>query len=224
MSKKDADLANNHAPSAESAHRDFLRRFLHDLATPLSAVSLHLEAADRRVRRGADPAESLSIARQEISGAFDLFDLGRELLLFEPSREDSFLFDEVVAGAVAAHNTNGARLEGATGGYVKGDRGAIQEAVEALLSNAFETAPARSVSLALERGDGGLRFRVENPGRLPSADPEGLFSPRMAAPGKRWGMGLARARLYSAAAGGTVSLEQSGDRVVAILTVPEERR
>src|SRR6266542_1801772 len=51
LSKKDADLADKQAPSVISAHRDVLRRFLHDLATPLSAVSLHLEAADRRVQR-----------------------------------------------------------------------------------------------------------------------------------------------------------------------------
>jgi signal transduction histidine kinase len=224
LSKKDADLAHNEALSVESAHRDFLRRFLHDLATPLSAVSLHLEAADRRVRRGADPSESLAIARQEISRAFDLFDRGRELLLFEPASDEVFSFDELVSAAVAGRNADGAGLGGATGGFVKGDRGAIKEAVEALLSNAFETAPARSVSLALEHGEGVLRLRVENPGRLPGADPDGLFSPRLAAPGKTWGMGLARARLYSAAAGGTVSLEQSGDHVVAILTIPEERR
>ncbi len=224
MSKKDADSGNKKPLSAESAHRDFLRRFLHDLATPLSAVSLHLEAADRRVRRGADPSESLAIAREEIGRAFDLFDRGRDLLLFEPSPEESFSFDDLVSAAVAGLDGDGARVAGATGGFVKGDPGAIKAAIEALLSNAFEAAPARSVTLLLERGGGGLRLRVENPGRLPAADSEGLFSPRLAAPGKTWGMGLARARLYSAAAGGTVGLEQDGDRVVAVLTVPEERR
>lgn len=217
-------MANKQALSSESAHRDFLRRFLHDLATPLSAVSLHLEAADRRVRRGADPSEPLAIARQEISRAFDLFDRGRELLLFEPAPDEAFSFDELVSAAVAGHGLDGAGLGAAAGGFVKGDRSAIKEAVEALLCNALETAPVSSVSVALERGEDSLRFRVENPGRLPGADPDGLFSPRLAAPGKTWGMGLARARLYCAAAGGTVSLEQSGDRVVAILTIPEVRR
>ena len=217
-------MANKQALSAEFAHRDFLRRFLHDLATPLSAVSLHLEAADRRARRGADPSEPLAIARQEISRAFDLFDRGRELLLFEPAPVEVFSFDELVSAAVAGRGLDGAGLGGATGGFVKGDRGAIKEAVEVLLSNALATAAATSVSVALERGEGFLRFRVENPGRLPGADPEGLFSPRLAAPGKTWGMGLPRARVYSAAAGGSVSLEQRGDRVVAILAIPEERR
>ncbi len=224
MSKKDADLADKQAPPAISAHRDFLRRFLHDLATPLSAVSLHLEAADRRVRRGADPSGALAIARMEISRAFDLFDRGRELLLFEPSSEKPFPFDELVSEALAGCHADGAKLRGATGAFVKADRRALKEAIEALLSNALETAPSSSVSLALERDGGRLRLRVENPGRLPSTNVEDIFSPRMAAAGKTWGMGLARARLYCAAAGGTVSLEQSGDKVVATLTVPESSR
>lgn len=207
--------------SAASAHRDFLRRFLHDLATPLSAVSLHVEAADRRLRRGGDPSESLTIARSEITRAFDLFDRGRELLLFEPSSEESLPFDELVSEAIAGCNATEATLEGTTGGRVMGDRRALQEAVEALLFNALETAPAAAVSLAIERDGGSLRLRIGNPGRLPAADPDGLFSPRLAAQGKTWGMGLARARLYCATAGGTVSLQQRGDRVVAILSLPE---
>jgi len=35
-------------------------------------------------------------------------------------------------------------------------------------------------------------------------------------------MGLARARLSAAAAGGTVRLEQRSDRITAILELPEE--
>ena len=42
--------------SKDSARKQFLRTFLHDLATPLSAVSLHLEGANRRLSRGEDPA------------------------------------------------------------------------------------------------------------------------------------------------------------------------
>lgn len=217
-------MADKRGLSAASAHRDFLRRFLHDLATPLSAVSLHLEAADRRLRRGGDPSESLTIARSEITRAFDLFDRGRELLLFEPSSEEFLSFDDLVSKAVADCNATEAKLEGTTGGRVRGDRRALQEAVAALLSNALETAPASAVSLALERDGGSLRLRIGNPGRLPAADPDALFSPRLAARGKAWGMGLARARLYCAAAGGTVSLQQRGDGVVSILSVPEASR
>src|SRR6185369_7436796 len=118
-SKKDAELADKQALSAASAHRDFLRRFLHDVATPLSAVSLHLEAADRRVRRGADPAESLGVARAEIARAFDLFDRGRELLLFEPGPAEPVALDALIADAAARCGAGAVAVDGATDGFVK---------------------------------------------------------------------------------------------------------
>lgn len=196
---------------------------MHDLATPLSAVSLHLEAADRRVRRGTDPSESLAIARAEIARAFDLFDRGRELLLFEPSRDEPVAFDELVRSAVSGSGAPEAKLQGKTGGFVRGDRQALADALLALLANALEASPPSAVSVAVDRSTGGLEVRVENPGRLPAGDPDSLFSPRVAAPGKTWGMGLARARVLCAAAGGTVRLEQAGERIAATIRIPEER-
>jgi signal transduction histidine kinase len=114
-------------------------------------------------------------------------------------------------------------LDGATGGFVRGDRRALTEAVEALLYNAMEASPGSGVTVSVRRNGERLALRVENAGRL-SGDPDTLFSPRVAAAGKTWGMGLARARLFSAAAGGVTRLEQRGDRVVATLELPEERR
>jgi len=58
-----------------------LRRFFHDLATPLSGASLHLERASRLVARGEDPEEALATARRELHRAFDLFERGRAELL-----------------------------------------------------------------------------------------------------------------------------------------------
>ena len=58
-----------------------LRRFFHDLATPLSGASLHLERASRMAARGEDPEEALSTARRELHRAFELFERGRAELL-----------------------------------------------------------------------------------------------------------------------------------------------
>jgi signal transduction histidine kinase len=58
-----------------------LRRFFHDLATPLSGASLHLERASRMAARGEDPEEALSTARRELHRAFELFEQGRAELL-----------------------------------------------------------------------------------------------------------------------------------------------
>lgn len=222
-SKKDAGLVEAENMSAQAAHRDFLRRFLHDLATPLSAVSLHLEAADRRVKRGADPTESLAVARAEVARAFDLFDRGRELLLLEPAAQESVAFDDLVFSTVAGSGAGEAKMEGRTGGFVRADRRALADALSAVLTNALEASPADAVSVAVERAGDGLEVRVENPGRLPGGDPESLFSPRIAAPGKAWGMGLARARLLCAASGGSIRVEQAGDRVATTVRVPEAR-
>jgi len=58
-----------------------LRRFLHDVSAPLSAVALQLETASRLYDRGDDPSAALATARRELARAFDLFERGREELL-----------------------------------------------------------------------------------------------------------------------------------------------
>lgn len=206
----------------DRVRREFLARFFHDLATPLSAVSLHLEGADRRARRGADPTESLAIARAELGKAFELFDHGRDVLLEAGQPPESFSFDEFVEASVTGNGAGSPAVAGQTGGRIRGDRAALTRALSALVLNAVESSGAAAVSIVRERAGERLRVRIENPGRLPMENADALFSPRAAAPGKNWGMGLARARLHAADAGGTVTLSQEGDRVKAILDLPEE--
>lgn len=208
---------------ADGARRQFLRSFLHDLATPLSAVSLHLEGASRRSSRGDDPSDSLNVARAELSRAFELFELGRELLLAKSEHVETFAFDEWVEATVSSAGQNGVTLEGRTQGRVTGDRARLSEALSALLANALESASADAVTVTRERSGDRLQVRVENPGQLPGDDPEKLFAPRSSSSGRNWGMGLARARLYAADAGGSVRLRPQGERVSAVLVLPEER-
>jgi hypothetical protein len=59
------------------ANPDDLRRFFHDVATPLSSASLHLERASRLAARGEDPTEALATVRRELERAFELFERGR---------------------------------------------------------------------------------------------------------------------------------------------------
>jgi signal transduction histidine kinase len=200
--------------------RLFLRSFLHDLATPLSAVSLHLEGADRRLQRGADPSESLATARQELSKAFELFERGRELLLSAPDEAATFPFDAWVESIVWSLDRD-IPITGTTGGRVTGDRAALSTALRELLANAL-AGGKDGVAVRREREGPALRVTIQNAGRLPGDDPEKLFSPRAASAGKNWGMGLATARLYAADARGVVRLSQQEDRVSATLELPEE--
>src|SRR5687767_10438052 len=172
VAQRDADLTSAPEGPEVTARRQFLRTFLHDLATPLSAVSLHLEGANRRLRRGDDPAESLDIARAELSRAFELFEQGRELLLSRPSTRETFLFDDWVESAARDLATEAVRIEGRTDGKVAGDRAKLAEALSALLVNALES--ESPLSILRERRDGRLQVRIENRGLLPSDDPEKL--------------------------------------------------
>lgn len=71
------DVPGNGGPDSDEK----LRRFFHDVATPLSGVSLHLERAVRLHARGEDPADALATARRELDRAFDLFERGRAEIL-----------------------------------------------------------------------------------------------------------------------------------------------
>ncbi len=207
---------------ATPARREFLKRFFHDLATPLSAVSLHLEGADRRLRRGTDPTESLTVARRELGKAFDLFDRGREFLLEDPGPAASVELDGLAAATVSRYP--GVRLEGSSGASVTVSARALSAGLEALVVNAVEASAPESVKVVLGRDGGRVFARVENPGSLPTDDPDMLFFPKSSRPGKPWGMGLSRARVAAAEAGGNVRLEQQGDRVVATIDLPEAPR
>lgn len=74
-------LTEKPLPGNERQGQVALRKFFHDLATPLSAVSLHMERASRLLNRGDDATEALATARRELERAFDLFERGREALL-----------------------------------------------------------------------------------------------------------------------------------------------
>jgi signal transduction histidine kinase len=206
--------------SKDAARKQFLRTFLHDLATPFSAVSLHLEGANRRLARGDDPAESLDVARAELARAFELFERGRDLLLSEPRNTRIFGFDEWVSSTVEPLAGDRVEVHGSTGGHISGDSSRLSEALTSLVANALEHGSSPSVMIFCERADDRLRVRIENAGVLP-AETERLFAPRTTAAGKNWGMGLALARLYAADAGGDVRLSQDGETISAILTFPE---
>jgi signal transduction histidine kinase len=206
----------------DPARREFLKRFFHDLATPLSAVSLHLEGADRRARRGADPSDALAVARTELGKAFDLFDRGREFLLETPDRFQALELDPAVRAVAADYP--GVRLEGETGASVRGNSATLNSVVSALIVNGVEAAGAEAVRVRLARRDSKLLVEVENPGQLPTDNPEALFSPKAARQGRNWGMGLPLARVGASDLGGAIRLEQQGGSVRATLEIPEEPR
>jgi hypothetical protein len=74
-------LSEKISSGADRQNQVALRKFFHDVATPLSAVSLHMERASRLNSRGDDPTEALATARRELERAFEMFERGRDALL-----------------------------------------------------------------------------------------------------------------------------------------------
>jgi hypothetical protein len=60
-----------------------LRKFLHEVSAPLSALALTLETASRAASRGEDPSESILLAQRTLQSVFDKFERGRAALLGE---------------------------------------------------------------------------------------------------------------------------------------------
>jgi signal transduction histidine kinase len=208
-------------PGAQETERQFQRAFFHDLAAALSGASLQIELAYRRAARGEDSTSATEQARAALSRAIALFEGARELLVRSPARPEALDFDALVEEAASASG-QAIEVRGRTGGRVRADRARLSAALTALLRNAGEASPGGGSAIARERHNGVLRVIVENPGRLPEPDPERLFSPRAARDDRSWGFGLPTARIYAAESGGTLTLAQSGEHVVAALEFPED--
>ena len=68
-----------------------LRKFLHEVSAPLSALALTLETASRAASRGEDPSEAIALAQRTLQSVFDRFERGRAALLGESSGEKAGL-------------------------------------------------------------------------------------------------------------------------------------
>jgi hypothetical protein len=68
-----------------------LRKFLHDVSAPLSALALTLETASRAASRGEDASEALALAQRTLQSVFDKFERGRAALLGESPAEGTGL-------------------------------------------------------------------------------------------------------------------------------------
>jgi phosphoglycerate-specific signal transduction histidine kinase len=74
---------NRTGDAGAQALKTSLRKFLHELSAPLSALALTLETASRAASRGEDPSEALAQARRTLESVFDKFERGRVALLGE---------------------------------------------------------------------------------------------------------------------------------------------
>lgn len=212
------------------AMKKFVRRFRHEISTPLSGAALHLEVAARRLQKtdGFDRnavLENLRVSQQALENASQMLDW-----IGEFSRGDEEVPGEValvplVNGAAEPFREDllrrGLALElPPDGGGPRwfGSGRELSEVVSELTANAFQHAAAPGVvRWSVEDGGGAPVLACESPGTLPAGDPEHLFGAAKGAESPGRGFGLLRARRLAQSNGADLTLAQSGATVRATL-------
>ena len=214
------------------ALKSFLRRFRHEISTPLSGANLHLEVALRRIQRpGFDLAavvENLRSCQQSLENAAGMLEL-----IAEASHEEIDGPSEFSLSGSVRRASEPFRAEAAGRGLsfeLPGEARAprwfgsprqVESAVTELTRNAVEhSAAPGSIRWSVEDRGSEIALTCRSSGRIPAGDPEHLFgvARREGSPGR--GFGLLRARRAAQGNGGDIRLRQEGEEVCAAIVFP----
>jgi len=135
---------------------------------------------------------------------------------------------EYLVGEVRPEEARRLRVVGERDGIVAASARAVEQALLVLLRNAFDASPyGTSVTLAIGREDGWIRFAVEDRGTgMTEEDVRRAGEPFYTTkePGKGMGLGLFLVRLVAERCGGKFSLSSKlGEGTTATLEVPAEK-
>jgi len=212
------------------AIKRFVRRFRHEISTPLSGAALHLEVASRRLQKedGFDRQavlENLRVSQQALESASQMLDW-----IGDFSRGDDAIPAEIALGAVVAEGAEpfredlrrrGLELEvppGSGGPRWFGSAHELAQVVSELTANAFQHGSAPGVVRWSLVSDGSSPLlSCESPGKLPEGDSEHLFGAAKGTESTGRGFGLLRARRLAQSNGAELTLAQAGDNVRATL-------
>jgi signal transduction histidine kinase len=215
------------------AMKAFLRRFRHEISTPLSGANLHLEVALRRMQKGggfdlAAVVENLRTCQQSLESAAEMLELIAEAARQEAEGPAEFSLLESLERA-AAPLRNEARSRGlmldlpdpAAGPAWFGSAREVESVFSELTRNAvLHSSPPGTIRWTVEDGRGETVLVCRSPGRLPPGDPEHLFGVAKGAASTGRGFGLLRARRAIQSNGGELTFSQEGDDVCAALRFP----
>ena len=208
----------------------FVRRFRHEISTPLSGAALHLEVASRRLQKadGFDRAavlENLRVSQQALESASQMLDWIGEFSRRADDPPEEHALIPLIRGAAEPFREDlkrrGLELElpdGGEGPRWFGSAHEIGDVVSEITANAFQHASAPGIVRWSLSGDRSSPVAAcESPGTLPSGDPEHLFGAAKGADSPGRGFGLLRARRLAQSNGADLTLAQAGANVRAEL-------
>jgi nitrogen fixation/metabolism regulation signal transduction histidine kinase len=208
----------------------FVRRFRHEISTPLSGAALHLEVAARRLQKadGFDREavlENLRVSQQALESASQMLDWIGEFARADDSVPGAVDLGVVVSGAAEPFREDlrrrGLTLElpadsGGPGWY--GSAHELSEVVSEITANAFQHAGSPGiVRWAVNAEAPAPVLTCDSPGALPAGDPEHLFGSAKGAQSAGRGFGLLRARRLAQSNGAELTLAQAGSSVRATI-------
>ncbi|HET9469489.1 MAG TPA: ATP-binding protein [Usitatibacter sp.] len=208
----------------------FVRRFRHEISTPLSGAALHLEVASRRLQKndGFDREavlENLRVSQQALENASQMLDWIGDFARGDDSLPGAVDLGAVVTGAAEPFREDLRRrglaleLPASSGGPSWfGSAHELSEVVSEITANAFQHAGSPgTVRWAVDAREAAPVLTCESPGALPAGDPEHLFGAAKGAQSAGRGFGLLRARRLAQSNGADLTLAQTGASVRATL-------
>lgn len=209
------------------AMKRFIRRFRHEISTPLSGAALHLEVATRRLQKdGGDHGaalENLRVCQQAVENASQMLDWIGDFsrAADEPPRWHALA--PLVRRAAEPFRDDLARRglglelpseDGAARAF--GSAPEIGDVVSELTANAFQHATGSgTVTWTIEGTPETAVLACTSPGELAPGDPEHLFGAAKGPASAGRGFGLLRARRLAQSNGANLTLESAGGKVVA---------
>ena len=217
------------------AMKKFIRRFRHEISTPLSGAALHLEVAARRLQKSENPdrsaiLENVRICQQSIETASRMLDWIGDFSKPEDAPAEHAL-SPIVRGAAEPFREDlrgrGLDLElpsGAAGVEWFCCAPELAGVVSEITANAFQHAePPGTVRWSIGGEAEAPLLVCESPGSLPAGDPEHLFGSAKGAASTGQGFGLLRARRLAQSNGADLTLSNTGGTVTARIRFHRER-
>jgi nitrogen fixation/metabolism regulation signal transduction histidine kinase len=223
------DLSQALRDEERRAWRKLIRVIWHELNNSLAPIKSVIETSRDALAAGpleADErkelSESLAVMADRAEGLRRFLSRYSELArLPEPTLADCNA--PALLRQVAALQAGRVRVTAPDGLSVRGDADQLQQALINLVRNAIEATPgaAEPVELRVFQGKDGVVFEIEDCG--PGvANPDNLFVPFFTTKPGGSGIGLVLARQVAEAHGGSLSLQNRGDRsgCIARMIIP----
>jgi two-component system sensor histidine kinase HydH len=197
------------------------RTISHEIKNPLNAIRLRLKVLEKLTPE--DAQQDIQVITQEVERLNRLSSKIRQLLVTPQGSPQTISLQEGLQNLVKNH-PDALTLDSNMDGHITIDPDHLRSIIENLLVNAQEAGSPSPIRISLEHKRRIFRILVQDKG--PGIDPNilpRLFSPFVTNKPQGSGLGLAISRQFAQAAGGDLTVSDTGNQGTTItLSLPEQ--